>query len=48
MALDVELIKKDFPILSQQVHDHRLVYLDSAASSQKPPISTSSSGLKEL
>jgi cysteine desulfurase/selenocysteine lyase len=36
MALDVELIKKDFPILSQQVNGHRLVYLDSAASSQKP------------
>ncbi len=36
MALDVELVKKDFPILDQQVHGHRLVYLDSAASSQKP------------
>ncbi len=36
MALDVGRIKKDFPILDQQVHGHRLVYLDSAASSQKP------------
>ncbi|MDQ1429284.1 MAG: cysteine desulfurase / selenocysteine lyase [Acidimicrobiaceae bacterium] len=36
MALDVELIKKDFAILDQQVHGHRLVYLDSASSSQKP------------
>ena len=36
MALDVELVKKDFPILDQQVHGHRLVYLDSASSAQKP------------
>jgi cysteine desulfurase / selenocysteine lyase len=36
MALDVERIKKDFPILDRQVHGTRLVYLDSAASSQKP------------
>ena len=28
--------KKDFPILNQQVNGKRLVYLDSAASSQKP------------
>ena len=36
MALDVVTIKKDFPILDQQVHGRRLVYLDSASSSQKP------------
>ncbi len=36
MALDVERIKKDFPILDRQVHGKRLVYLDSASSSQKP------------
>ena len=36
MALDPVLIKKDFPILDQTVHGKRLVYLDSAASSQKP------------
>ncbi len=35
-TLDVEAIKKDFPILERQVHGRRLVYLDSAASSQKP------------
>ena len=35
MALSPEL-KKDFPILDQEVHGKRLVYLDSAASSQKP------------
>ena len=36
MALDVEATKKDFPILDRLVHGHRLVYLDSAASAQKP------------
>ena len=35
-VLDVDTIKKDFPILDRQVHGKRLVYLDSAASSQKP------------
>jgi cysteine desulfurase/selenocysteine lyase len=35
-AFDVAAIRKDFPILHQQVHGHPLVYLDSAASSQKP------------
>ena len=34
--LDVARIKRDFPILSLQVHGHRLVYLDNAATSQKP------------
>ncbi len=34
--LDVQRIKKDFPILDRTVHDKRLVYLDSASSSQKP------------
>jgi cysteine desulfurase/selenocysteine lyase len=34
--IDVARVKKDFPILDQTVHGHRLVYLDSAASSQKP------------
>ena len=36
MSLDVAAVKKDFPILERQVHDRRLVFLDSAASSQKP------------
>jgi cysteine desulfurase / selenocysteine lyase len=36
MALDVAAVKKDFPILERVVHGHRLVYLDSASSSQKP------------
>jgi cysteine desulfurase/selenocysteine lyase len=38
MALDVATIKKDFPILDQQIHGRRLVYLDSASSSQKPAV----------
>ena len=33
---DVENIRKDFPILSRSVNGHPLVYLDNAASSQKP------------
>jgi cysteine desulfurase/selenocysteine lyase len=35
-ALDVARLKKDFPVLERLVHGKRLVYLDSAASSQKP------------
>lgn len=34
--LDVARIKADFPILEREVHGKRLVYLDSASSSQKP------------
>ncbi len=34
--LDVEAIRQDFPILSRRIHGHPMVYLDSAASSQKP------------
>jgi cysteine desulfurase/selenocysteine lyase len=33
---DVERIRQDFPALHQQVHGKPLVYLDSAATSQKP------------
>ncbi len=36
MSLDVAKIKLDFPILERRVHDKRLVYLDSASSSEKP------------
>src|SRR5947208_3132983 len=35
-AFDAEAIRGDFPILSRQVHGKPLVYLDSAASAQKP------------
>src|SRR5262249_49259139 len=33
---DVEAIRRDFPILSTKVYDKPLVYLDNAASAQKP------------
>ncbi len=36
MTYDVERIRADFPILSREVHGKPLVYLDSAASAQKP------------
>ena len=35
-SFDVETIRKDFPILSTKVHDKPLVYLDNAATTQKP------------
>ena len=35
-AYDVEAIRRDFPILHQKVYGHDLVYLDNAATSQKP------------
>jgi len=37
-VFDVEVIRKDFPILSRQVHGVPLVYLDSANTSQKPQV----------
>ena len=36
MVLDVEAVRKDFPVLSREVNGHPLVYLDSASSSHKP------------
>jgi len=36
MAFDAEAVRAEFPILSRQVHGKPLVYLDSAASAQKP------------
>ena len=35
-ALDVDTLRRDFPILDQMVDGRPLVYLDNAASSQKP------------
>ena len=35
-SLDVEQIRKDFPILQRKVHGKPLVYFDNAATSQKP------------
>ena len=36
MTLDVAKIKRDFPIIDRDINGKRLVYLDSASSSQKP------------
>ena len=36
LSLDVETVRADFPILATKVHGKPLVYLDSAASAQKP------------
>jgi cysteine desulfurase/selenocysteine lyase len=38
MPIDVETVRKDFPILSREVHGVPLVYLDSANSAQKPQV----------
>jgi cysteine desulfurase/selenocysteine lyase len=34
--LDIQTIRNDFPILDQVIHGHPLVYLDNAATTQKP------------
>jgi cysteine desulfurase/selenocysteine lyase len=36
MTFDLEKVRADFPILREEIHGHRLVYLDSGASAQKP------------
>lgn len=36
MAFDVEAVRSEFPILQRQVNGKPLIYLDSAASAQKP------------
>ena len=36
MTFDVSAIRAEFPILQRKIHGNRLVFLDSAASSQKP------------
>ena len=38
MPIDVEAVRKEFPILSREVHGVPLVYLDSANSAQKPQV----------
>jgi cysteine desulfurase/selenocysteine lyase len=38
MTLDTARLRKDFPILSREVNGRPLVYLDSAASSQRPQV----------
>ena len=34
--LDVEAVRRDFPVLGRSVHGKPLCYLDNAASSQRP------------
>lgn len=36
MGFNVSAIRKDFPILGTQIHNHPLVYLDNAATTQMP------------
>ncbi|MFM1932888.1 MAG: Cysteine desulfurase, partial [Bacteroidota bacterium] len=36
MSLDINAIRREFPILDQQVNGRPLIYLDNAASTQKP------------
>src|SRR5271156_4113674 len=36
--IDWAKLRADFPILDQRVHGHPLIYLDNAASSQKPHV----------
>jgi cysteine desulfurase/selenocysteine lyase len=38
MYMDIERIRKDFPVLSRMVRDKKLVYLDNAATTQKPSV----------
>ena len=38
MAFNVNKIRDDFPILSRKVNGYPFVYLDNAATSQKPKI----------
>src|SRR5262252_2962795 len=36
VGINVEALREDFPVLKQMVHGKPLVYLDSAATAQKP------------
>lgn len=38
MALDINKIRQDFPALHQQIYKKQLVYLDNAATNQKPQV----------
>lgn len=37
-SFDVDAVRRDFPILSRRIHGKPLVYLDSAATAQKPQV----------
>jgi cysteine desulfurase / selenocysteine lyase len=38
VVIDIAKVRADFPILASRVHGHDLVYLDNAATSQKPQV----------
>jgi cysteine desulfurase / selenocysteine lyase len=38
MGLDIDAIRKDFPVLHQNVNNYPLVYFDNAATTQKPKV----------
>lgn len=38
VGIDIKKIRKDFPILNQQVYEKPLVYLDNGATTQKPQV----------
>ncbi len=38
LSLDIQKIRKDFPILNQKVYNKPLVYLDNGATTQKPQV----------
>jgi len=38
MTLNTEALRKDFPLLTQTIHDHPIVYLDSASSALQPQV----------
>jgi cysteine desulfurase/selenocysteine lyase len=38
MVIDIASIRKDYPILNRMVNGHPLIYLDNAATSQKPQV----------
>ncbi len=40
MAFEISQVRKDFPILNQQVYNKPLVYLDNGATTQKPSVVT--------
>jgi len=35
-VFDVEALRRDFPVLNQRINGHRLIWLDNAATTQKP------------
>ena len=38
MSKDIHSARADFPLLKQTINDHPLVYLDNAATTQKPQV----------